>query len=430
MYKSEDNLKTGVWLYFILLLIEGGLRRWFLPGLSTALLLVRDPVAIYLIIKSLSAGVFPKNKWIFIYSILGVISIFTALLLGHGNILVALYGARILLIQFPVIFIIGRVFTQEDVIKMGRVILMIAIPMTILIVMQFHSPQSAWVNRGVGNNMEGAGFSGTADYMRPPGTFSFITGVCLFFELAVAFAFYFWIESGTINILLLIFSSIAIVIAIPTCISRSLFFQFLISSIFFIYAKATRPDFSKLISQLFFGFFILSFLFVNSHLIDAQVGAFTERFNSANDNEGGVKSVLVDRFLGGLIEGITNIDPEHTIFGQGIGLGTNVGSQLVTGKTVFLISESEWGRVMGESGLVIGLMIIIVRIGMTISICRLCYFRFRNGDYLPWMLLSFGFLMILQGGWAQPNNLGFYVLIGGLIIASFNNNEFDNEFFN
>ena len=33
-----------IWLYLILWLIEGGLRRWVLPGLSTPLLLVRYPL--------------------------------------------------------------------------------------------------------------------------------------------------------------------------------------------------------------------------------------------------------------------------------------------------------------------------------------------------------------------------------------------------
>jgi hypothetical protein len=47
------------------------------------------------------------------------ISMITALTVGHGNIAVTLYGARIFLMHFPLIFIIGSVFNREDVIKMG-----------------------------------------------------------------------------------------------------------------------------------------------------------------------------------------------------------------------------------------------------------------------------------------------------------------------
>ena len=37
-----ENLKRLIWVYFILLVFEGALRKWFLPGLSTPLLIVRD----------------------------------------------------------------------------------------------------------------------------------------------------------------------------------------------------------------------------------------------------------------------------------------------------------------------------------------------------------------------------------------------------
>jgi hypothetical protein len=46
------RLRQLLWLYFWLLIFEGALRKWLLPGLSTPLLLVRDPVAL----RSLQKG--------------------------------------------------------------------------------------------------------------------------------------------------------------------------------------------------------------------------------------------------------------------------------------------------------------------------------------------------------------------------------------
>lgn len=40
------RLRQLFWLYFWLLIFEGALRKWLLPGLSNVLLLVRDPVAL------------------------------------------------------------------------------------------------------------------------------------------------------------------------------------------------------------------------------------------------------------------------------------------------------------------------------------------------------------------------------------------------
>ena len=36
-------IKKLIWAYFLLLLFEGALRKWFLPGLSQGLLIIRDP---------------------------------------------------------------------------------------------------------------------------------------------------------------------------------------------------------------------------------------------------------------------------------------------------------------------------------------------------------------------------------------------------
>lgn len=423
MHNTISNIKKAVWLYFILLLIEGGLRRWIFPGLASALILVREPVGIYLLIEAYNQRIFPKNKWISIIFLIGVVSIFTAIFKGHGNIYVALFGARILLIQFPVLFIIGQVFDRSDVIKLGKVILLVSIPMAVLITLQFYSPQTAWVNRGVANSLDGAGFGATADYFRPPGTFSFTTGVCLFFELAACFIFYFWLEPNSINKSVLIFSTLALVIAIPTCISRTLFFQAVLSFFCFIVATSTKPNFTKNLTQLIAGFSLIILLAVSTNALNTQVGAFTERFESANENEGGLHGVLIDRFLGGMVSAITQFDNDNVLYGLGIGIGTNAGAQMLNGKTGFLIAEQEWGRIMGESGLILGLMIIFIRISITLTVARSCLIRYRSGDYLPWMLLSFGFLLLLQGSWSQPNSLGFYVLTGGILIASVKNKE-------
>ncbi len=161
--KSPDAslkwIKIAIWTYFFLLLFEGALRKCILPFLSTPLLVIRDPVAIYIIFITLRQKLIRLNMILIGVVAIGIAGIFTALSLGHGNLAVALFGARIFLVHFPLIFIIGRVFNKEDVIKMGKVLLWISVPMAILITLQFYSPQSAWVNRGVGGDLEGAGFT-------------------------------------------------------------------------------------------------------------------------------------------------------------------------------------------------------------------------------------------------------------------------------
>ena len=410
-------LKRAVWAYFYLLIFEGALRKWVLPGLATPLLLVRDPIALWLIVVAWRRGLITSSYYLSGMVVIGIISIFTAVLLGHGNLLVALFGARILLLHFPLLFIIGRVFTRNDVLAIGRVVLLIAIPMVLLVTLQFFSPQSAWVNRGVGGDMEGAGFSGALGYSRPPGTFSFTIGNVSFFSLVAPFVFYFWLDSKAVNKLLLLAATFALLLSVPLSISRSLLFQVVICLLFVFAASARKPEnLWRLLLAMVGGAVVLVAL-SQSSLFTTATEAFTSRFDVANENEGGLKGVFLDRFLGGLISAITG-SADLPIFGLGIGIGTNVGSMILRGKRDFLIAEGEWGRVVGELGPMLGLAVIFLRIKLTAKIAWACYTQLTKGDLLPWLLLSLGMLNLAQGGWAQPTSLGFCTLIGGLLIAS------------
>ena len=410
-------LKRAIWGYFFLLIFEGALRKWVLPSLATPLLIVRDPIALWLVVTAWRRGLIAPSVYLTGMVVIAIISIFTAVLLGHGSLPVALFGARILLLHFPLIFIIGRIFNREDVVAIGKVTLWIAIPMVLLVAMQFYSPQSAWVNRGVGGDIEGAGFSGALGYFRPPGTFSFTSGNASFFGFVAPFVFYFWLDSKTINKLLLVGATSAMLLAVPLSISRSLFFQVVLSLVFVVVASTRKPEnLWRMLLAIAGGLIVITALSQTS-LFTTATGAFTSRFEVANEVEGGLEGVFLDRFLGGLIGAITG-SAALPFFGYGIGLGTNVGSMLLTGKAVFLIAEGEWGRIIGEQGPLLGLAVIFLRVSLTAKISWACYAQLAKGDLLPWLLLSFGFLNLAQGGWAQPTALGFCIISGGLLIAS------------
>ena len=122
-------------------------------------------------------------------------------------------------------FAIGKIFNHEDVEKLGKATLWISLPMVVLTGLQFYSPQSAWVNRGVGGDESGAGFQGALGFFRPPGTFSFTNGNALFFAFTSVFIFYFLLQPNKINKTLLICSGIALIASVPISISRTLIFQ-------------------------------------------------------------------------------------------------------------------------------------------------------------------------------------------------------------
>jgi len=417
---NNDLVKKLIWTYIILLIFEGAIRKWILPGLATPLLLIRDPIAIWLIILAWKRGLVRFNIYVITLFVIGIIALFTAIFLGHGNLLVAIFGVRTLILHFPLIFIIGSVFNRDDVIKVGKFIAWITIPITILLVLQFFSPQSAWVNRGIGGDIAGGGFSGALGFFRPPATFSFSNGTSGYYSFAACFVFYFWLASEKyIDRRVLLASSIAVLMSIPLSISRTLFFSIIVTGLFVVLAVFRDPK--KTGKIVFVGICVLALF-----LILGQVGifqtattAFTARLTDANASEGGASAVLIDRYLGGMVSAITN-SSNLPFWGYGIGMGTNVGSTLLTGKTQFLISEGEWGRLIGELGVFLGLMVILIRLTVSAKIALACFRNLSTGDLLPWILLSFCLLTLPQGQWSQPTSLGFCIIGAGLTIASLN----------
>ena len=417
--KDEDLwLKRGVWIYFFLLIFEGALRKWLVPSLATPLLVVRDPVAIWLIYQVWRKGKLTNTFLLTAMVVITVISVITTLLFGHGNLPVAVFGARILLVHFPLMFVIGRIFKKEDVLEMGKMILMIAIPMALLIAVQFYSPQASFVNRGIGDNAEGGGFSGAMGYFRPPGTFSFTTGVTLFFSLCAPFVIYFWFNTG-MNKILLIMATAAVLASIPLSISRTLFFSIGITLVFTVIGVLRNGKYAGKVIMAGVLITLSLLILIQLPFFQTAIEVFTSRFTNASDSEGGLQGTLGNRYIGLMTTALSS-SFDQPFFGYGIGMGTNVGAMLISGRTTFLISEEEWGRVLGEMGTIMGLGVIFIRLGLSFKLFAAGFKKLADGDLLPWLLLSFGLLVIPQGQWAQPTNLGFSTLIGGLIIASFN----------
>jgi hypothetical protein len=420
----EQLLKKGIYLYLLLLLVEGALRKWLLPSLATPLLVVRDPIALV----TLGMAIYHRYLYWNIYLVgtflIGGSGIVAALLFGHGSLPVTLFGSRYLLIHFPFLFLMGALLDRNDVLRIGRFIVSCTPFMTLLIAAQFFSPQSAWINRGIGGDLAGSGFSGAMGYFRPSGIFSFTSGTTTFFSLAVVFITYFWWSSTkSCSKIVLWVATIAALIAIPLTISRAYFFQIGLTLVFATWVSLRHP--AQLL-RLFASALLVSVLliaFSQLEFFQIATAAFAARFEGANAHEGGVQGVLGNRFLGELTTAILNA-AEHPFWGYGLGIGTNAGQALLTGQAIpFVSTEGEWQRILSELGTFLGLGVITMRVGLGLEISLRAWHRIQLGDVLPWLLLSFGLIQITIANWAQPTSLGFSTIMGGLLLASFQHAE-------
>lgn len=411
----------AIYIYFFLLLFEGSLRKWVLPGFSDAILLIRDPVALYILYAAWKSRVSYFNAFVIFVAAVSLIAFYTAILLGHGNLLIALYGLRITLIHFPLIFIIGQVLQKEDILKIAQWMILLCIPMLVLIIVQFYSPQTAWVNKGVGDAFSG-GFTGALGYFRPPGTFSFTNGLVLFFTLSSSFIFWALTQDVKLPIWVIYIALICLFLSIPFSISRTLLFGIVITA--FFYLLSSFKYWLTFLYVIIAMILLITFINIagNFEFLETGIEVFKERFNAANESEGGLEDVILNRYLGGLGRALASAE-DFPFWGLGLGLGTNAGSQLSTGSINFVISEGEWGRILGEIGPLLGLILILTRVVLGANMLTKSYRQFLRGNMLPWLMMGNLIFYIAQGQWAQPTSLGFSVFFGGILLASLNQSE-------
>ena len=413
---SDPNktLRQLIWLYLILWLVEGALRRWIIPGLNTPLLLIRDPVVIAIYATAISRNLFPSNIFVSMGVLLALLTFFNALMLGHGNLIVALYGVRCDFLHVPLIFIMGKVLRRKDLINLAKIAVWIVIPYTVLLIAQFYEPQDAWVNRGVGGNEDGAGFYGAMDRFRPPGTFSFITGPSQLYPIITA-CWFAGLLNGRLPFWLLMAAGVAILVAIPMSISRSFFLSVAVVAIAGVGAMIAggRLSIGLLVKV---GLFALILPLAATQLSAFKDGmeAFNARWEVSTTNEGGFQEAIVDRVLDGLFGSFDGV----TYSGLGTGFSTNVGQKLLTAEVGFGASEGEWGRLLYDDGFILGSLLIAYRIALAGSVVFASFRAWRRCSPEALVFAAAAFMLLLNGQWGQATTLGSAVIAGGLTLAT------------
>jgi hypothetical protein len=402
-----------IWLYIILWLIEGGLRRWFLPGLATPLLLIRDPLVIAIYFLAYNKNVFPFNGFFYSGIVLAVLTFVNAMVIGHGNLAVALYGVRCDFLHVPLIFVMATVLRKKDVINFSKAAMWIVIPYTVLLVAQFYAPQDAWVNRGVGGSLEGAGYSGALDHFRPPGTFSFITGPAELYPVFTACWFILAIACK-ISPWQMVLSGAAIIIAIPISISRSLLLSVaIVAAVGVIALFSSRTVSKQTLLRVFLALMILGALTAQLPAFKDGMAAFGVRWEESTVEGGGFQETIVHRVVEGLFGSFENV----RYSGLGTGFSTNVGQKLLTQEVGFGASEGEWGRLMYDNGFILGSLLIGYRVALTgfIVMASIRAWQWRSPQSL--IFASAAFLLLLEGQWGQATTLGSAVIGGGITLA-------------
>ncbi|HVU23819.1 MAG TPA: hypothetical protein VHE13_06810 [Opitutus sp.] len=408
-------VRMGIWLYAWLLVMEGALRKWFLPQYSDLLFVVRDPVVIGIYFLALRAQIFPFRPAVALLGVLAVLSLVFALEQDTPYVIVA-FGLRTNYLHLPLVFVMQAALDRDEVKRFGRWFMVLSLPILVLMFYQFNASPHDVLNAGTGG-VELGQLRGAMGRIRPPGPFSFISGVVQWFSLTGAFVAHGWLERGAYRRALLLLATGLVALAVPISISRSLLLGILIV-LAFVAAMLLRDlrRIPNLIGPLV-GVACLAAATVDT----VYVQAFVTRWDEAASAGGGdVYTNVVGRFVGLFAEPFrTAVDAPW--LGHGIGMGTVAGARLITGKYQFLLAESELARIILELGPLLGFAFVAWRAWLTIVLVWRGWRRVvEKHDSLPWLLTGGCFLNVLMAQWGQATSLGFSVFGAGLVLAALN----------
>lgn len=403
-----------IWLYFGLLVFEGAFRKWIFPGLSNPILIIRDPVVILIYVAAFATRSFPsKNFWVIALIALAVLTFAGGFLATRVHLKVMAYGMRTNFLHLPLVFVMAKVLTIDDLKRLGKWILIISIPMAVLMLAQFQVGPGHRLNVAAGGS--GSQLGSAMHKVRASGTFSFITGPVSFYALVAVFLLYGQLHRKVYPLWLNGVASVALLLAAAASGSRSLIGAVVVvGAAFFAGLLLHPPSMTKAFRIIVLG--------AGAYLV---VGLF-DVYKEATE----VMSRRIEIAASGQTQFVAIFERIKTMFympifsvppfGHGLGLGTNAGAAMLGIRGRFLLAENEWQRVLMESGSFLGAAFLFYRIFLFGKLGLNSLVQARAGNLLPILLLGAGGMLVVNGQFGPPTVLGFAVFTAGMVLAACN----------
>lgn len=390
--------------FFIYIVIEGALRKWFLPEYNNLLFLLKDIILMLAFILL----IFNKKEAKFAYSylpksnkklwmILIIFLFFYGIIINFDSL--TIIGWRYYLVSIPLIILIPFYF-NEDLEKYSFYYLLLSIPVLLLGIYQYFSPGNAIINKYAWTAADKIAMFGD-NRVRITGTFSYISPYTIYLQTIFLLGWLILLRSKTkIRVFVVGITIFLTFINLIMSGSRGPLLISVVLSIPFIYYYITKSKF-----KLGLAIIIIGFIFLSANLLLDPFNAFTQRSEKAGDTE--------IRISGALFSPITTINTTNLI-GSGIGktfLGTIELSQK-NPSTVF--DEINQDRIGVELGIVGYLLILFIKIYFLIKTYHL-FKKVKNYEFTLW--LWFSLAIQLSSIWSIPfyNSIAstfYFVAIG------------------
>lgn len=400
--REQRDRATIVRLIFIvywLLIFEGALRKWLLPGLSKELFFIRDPFVLAIYFLALRSRLFDRAGmlyWAMALSVLVMPVMFIHFAWDDVNPIVLAFGWRNYFYYVPLAFVMGSVLTAADFRRLVRQSAWVAIGMFALVYLQHVSSPTAFINRGT--DPYGYVFQVVTGVVRATGTFTFTAGFSLYAASMFAMMLAAWLRpdiAAFVGVRLRLAASVATLGLIALSGSRTaiiLTALILASSMILPFAVGNpRQRLRMLMVPVSLG---LGGALLAVTLFSSALAQLNERQTEAVEQEGSTVTRALSSFYA-----FTGTMDETPLLGYGIGFGTNGGmiADNVNPDT-FRLAEDEWSRIYLELGPVLALAEILFRIALVVWLgWGALRAAWAATDVLPLLLFSFIGLILLNG---------------------------------
>ena len=433
--RARRRLVALIMFIYALLIFEGAVRKWMFPSLGQVLFFIRDPFVLLAYGIALQHGFFPKKNGMLLTGMaLGACAV---LLVGaqalspaasSGGTLLAFYGWRNYFFYIPLAFVIGEVFQRPDIERLVRWTLILAIPTSVLVFLQFVAPLDSPINIGFSpdKSLQFHGLNSDSEHTRPMGFFTSDVGEKAFAVSALAMVLSLWLLPASRRFVRFWF------LATSTCV--------VLSCIAMSGSRGTMVH-SGLVMLGALACAVLvggGGVSARAAILPAVIGVAAvllypivapdafQTFMTRWDHAAAVESRafgsfgIFGRALYGFID-FFNLMGDTPLTGWGLGLAGNARQLLgiqIEGFTGW--AETDWARQIVDLGPVVGLIFIAYRIVFTVWLGMQCLSGARrNRDPLPVLLFSFIGVDLLYGLMTGHGTVNGYVwLFTGFCLAA------------
>jgi hypothetical protein len=409
---------TLVFLVYALSLIEGPLRKWFLPELGTPLIFLRDPFVALIYAYCFNYRLVAWGRMGYLWLAMAIASSLLGLvqyLFNELNTYAWFLGVRTYWLYMPLAFVVGASFQRADVDRFLLLNMLLAIPYAALVAAQYSAGPAAWINLGVGGDDEAAvGVAG--DIVRPFGLFTYTGPNVQFTAAMVAMFLAFFLSGARVPFRTPLLWAAGTAVGTMSVLTGSRGIYFLAAAIVavtLVGSTIAHPDARTLMRNAG----VLVFVAVAGALFSVafpdMFAAMAIRFEVAEASEGSIW----DRALGMVWE---FADPLFTapLLGHGIGVGAP-GVVGYLGLPPLLYGEGDLQRNINELGVILGSAFIVLRFSTAVWLLGASVRLARSATPVGLPLAGYAMLAIAIGQITNsPLNAFLPWLLVGLLMAA------------